>query len=241
MIGDNVVIAGNSGTVHDITWRSVTIRDFNGNNLTIPNSQVASSTILNHERPDTKVRRTFDVEVGYDVPPHTVIRLLVTAMKESRYVVDDPPPVAAFLGFSDHGVLYDARFWIAKFDDWWVSGDEVGAAIWLAFKRAGVQFSLQTREIKTQYESEDSDVDYQIAKPKPEPDLFALFRAMPIFAPVADNDIETLVLSATRRTFSWPEQIIRQDDIGDSIFLNWVSTSLSYPLHLVSEAAMTAD
>ena len=24
-------------------------------------------------------------------------------------------------------------------------------------------------------------------------------------------------------------------------YVNWVSTSLSYPLHLVSEAAMTAD
>ena len=27
----------------------------------------------------------------------------------------------------------------------------------------------------------------------------------------------------------------------NSILTNWVSTSLSYPLHLVSEAAMTAD
>ena len=36
--------------------------------------------------------------------------------------------------------------------------------------------------------------------------------------------------------------MLRHVVVGENPFLsNWVSTSLSYPLHLVSEAAMTAD
>ena len=214
--GDNVVIDDIWGTIDDVNWRSVTIRTLNGEMLTIPNSRVASNNILNRDQPVRSLRRTLNIEVDYDASPDVVRRLLIEAMKESRHVVESPPPGVVFLGYGDLGMRYDARFWLASFADWWRAGDEVGAAIWHAFRRAGIRFAFRRRDIFTAH-----DPDYAGIPPAaaPEPDLFALFRALAIFERVTDEDIEALVAGAARRTFGWPERIIEEGAAGDSMYL----------------------
>lgn len=131
-------------------------------------------------------------------------------------MVESPPPAVVFLGYGDLGMRYDARFWLAGFADWWRAGDEVGAAIWHAFRRAGIRFAFRRRDIFTAH-----DPDYAGIPPAaaPEPDLFALFRALAIFERVTDEDIEVLVASAARRKFGWPERFIEEGAAGDSIYL----------------------
>ena len=204
---DNVVIDDIWGTVHNVNWRSVIIRDLNGDLLTIPNSRIASNIIINRDLPLKELRRTFTVEFDYDAPPDTVRRLLVAAMLKCRYVVKSPEPEAVFLGFGELGMRYEARFWIKSFEDWWRAGDEVSAAVWHKFTGEGVRFAIRRRDIVTPYDPISAD------------DCYRLFRALEYFISVPDEDVKALVAGAERHTFDPAEPIIHQDGAGDSMYL----------------------
>ncbi len=63
--GELISLLGHTGIVQAVTTRSTSIMDFEGNNVTIPNSEVFSATIRNFTR-NPNMRLDFNVGIGYD-------------------------------------------------------------------------------------------------------------------------------------------------------------------------------
>lgn len=215
--GDFVLMDGRWGTIEDLNWRSVRMVDLDGCQVTVPNSKVASHTVINYERPDPALRRTFDILIEFGTSPKRVQNLLVDAMRESRFVLDSPPPSAALIDFTDLGFKFEVRFWMNSFDHWWASGDEVGAAIWRTLKRNGIRFAY--RRSQTFSPNDPDHLLLYAGDAGRDPDLATLLCRLAPFDQLTAAEIEVILPYACRQEYDWPERIVRQGDDGNSIFI----------------------
>lgn len=66
-IGDWIIVDGVEGTVEDISFRSTRIRKFNKSIVTVPNSTVAKSNIINYSKRNIR-RVSYDLKLHIDTP-----------------------------------------------------------------------------------------------------------------------------------------------------------------------------
>lgn len=70
-IGDWIVVDGVEGTVEDINFRSTKIRKFNKSVVTVPNSVVAISNIINYSKRDIR-RISYELKIRVETPVESV-------------------------------------------------------------------------------------------------------------------------------------------------------------------------
>ncbi len=74
-IGDWIVVDGVEGTVEDINFRSTKIRKFNKSVVTVPNSVVAISNIINYSKRDIR-RISYDLKIRVETPNEKVMAVV---------------------------------------------------------------------------------------------------------------------------------------------------------------------
>lgn len=79
-LGDWILVDGVEGTVEDINFRSTKIRKFNKSVVTVPNSIVAISNIINYSKRDIR-RISYDLKLNIETPIDK-IRLVVSDVKQ---------------------------------------------------------------------------------------------------------------------------------------------------------------
>ncbi len=90
-IGDAVTISGESGTVRDITWRTVLLEDFNGHLICIPNESSSQSNIYNYSK-SKGLKLSKDLYMDVRHPPGKVTKLLTDVLNKAR---EDKPDLFA--------------------------------------------------------------------------------------------------------------------------------------------------
>jgi len=108
--GDQIDTNGISGTVVDISNRSVEIVDFDGDTIYIPNLAVLDSPLKNRTADDIR-RASIPFQVAYDTRLRDAQRLLVKAIRDVDGVIGIPGAEVLVLGFGESGVDMVARFW----------------------------------------------------------------------------------------------------------------------------------
>ena len=71
-VGDNVEVAGASGVVKEINWRSAHIKSARGVVQIVPNSTLNKEIINNYSRPRPVRMEEVEVAFSYDDPPNLV-------------------------------------------------------------------------------------------------------------------------------------------------------------------------
>lgn len=104
------------GTVHghvvNIGLRCSVVRAFDGSEVIVPNSQLASAQVINWTHSDQQRRITISVGVAYGTDPQRVIDHLLEIAKAEPHVLQDPPPQAFFLNFGTSSMDFELRVWI---------------------------------------------------------------------------------------------------------------------------------
>jgi len=108
--GDQIDTNGISGTVVDISNRSVEIVDFDGDRIYIPNLAVLDAPLKNRTADEIR-RSSMPFQVSYDTNLRDAQRLLVKAIRGVDGVVDIPGAEVTVRGFGDSGVDMLATFW----------------------------------------------------------------------------------------------------------------------------------
>ena len=111
-IGDFLEIGDVKGKVETINTRSTRIRRVDGVHLLIPNSQLLENTVVNWTLIDNLTRCVVRVGVAYGSPVRKVSELIMQAVTEHKFVLDDPKPLVVFEDFGDNALIFDAYFWI---------------------------------------------------------------------------------------------------------------------------------
>ena len=113
-IGDWVEAAGVSGSVREIGLFTTTIDTFDNVYISIPNSSIWSSNIINHARYGTR-RMDLDIGIGYDSSLDTAETAVMSLAADPR-VLSDPAPRFLVVSYGDSAINVRLRAY-ASYDD----------------------------------------------------------------------------------------------------------------------------
>jgi small-conductance mechanosensitive channel len=154
--GDVISFTGTMGTttegfgwVQEMRGRYFVVRDRDGVETLVPNQHLITNPVINWSYTDPRVRLKLPVRVSYKDDPELAMRLLIEATTGHRRIIRDPAPVARLMGFGDHGIELELRFWIPDPQEG-VNNvrSDVNRAIWRLFRENGITIPVAQREIR---------------------------------------------------------------------------------------------
>lgn len=113
-IGDWVETAGISGSVREIGLFTTVIDTFDNVFISVPNSQIWGSQIVNHARYGTR-RMDLDIGIGYDTSLDLAETAMLELAKDPR-VLKTPEPRFLVVSYGDSAINVRLRAY-AKYDD----------------------------------------------------------------------------------------------------------------------------
>ncbi len=146
--GDVITIGDTIGTVQEIHARYVVVRDREGVDRLIPNTNLITNDVINWSFADHDVRVKVPVPISYADDPELALDLLMQAAKASPRVLDEPVPQARLMGFGERGIDLELRVWI-KDPQEGLAGvrSDINLAIWHLFKEAGITIPYPQRDL----------------------------------------------------------------------------------------------
>ena len=136
--GDYVEAAGMAGTVTEIGMSYTKLQTPDNKVISIPNSVVAASQVVNYSTMDTR-RVDIPISASYDTPADQVISALLKAA-DTKDVLADPAPFAAVTGYGESTISYVLRVWVPG-DKYWDVYFELNQKVKTIFDENGVKMS----------------------------------------------------------------------------------------------------
>jgi small-conductance mechanosensitive channel len=115
-IGDRVKVLDTTGDVTERTLLATRIRTIKNEFVTVPNSMVLGSHIINFSasEPGTPLILHTSVTIGYDSPWRTVHALLIDAAKRTSTIVAAPEPFVLQTSLNDFFVTYEINAYTSE-------------------------------------------------------------------------------------------------------------------------------
>ncbi len=115
-IGDRVKIASTVGDVIEKDLLITRIRTIKNVDVTIPNSMILASHIINYSSSAKEKGLTLHltITISYDVPWRKIHQLLIDAAKESEDILAEPAPYVLQTALDDFYVLYELNAYTTK-------------------------------------------------------------------------------------------------------------------------------
>ena len=228
-IGDSLQVEGVWGRVTQADWRAVTLRTYDGTLVTLPNTLVAAARLTNLRTSTDSLRHAIPFVVEPEVPPGRVRAVALAAMEGLENVLRTPAPLVLFKNFDERGVLYEALFWHRDPNFYILRRDEVGQALWYAFRRAGLPVSVHRRQL-ARPDAASAYMPEALATNATR--LATLLRQSRLWGGVPASELAGLAERARILDYAAGERIIREGEDGASMFLlleGDVSVRLSGP------------
>ena len=148
IIGDYIVLdKGERGEVVEIGLRSTRIRTSDGIQITIPNSLIANTKIINESapKPDFRVRIPVSVAYGSDIDQIDKILLDVAAGNEN--VLSAPAPAVRFREFGESSLNFELLCWAKGPAIRGLMVHQLNCAIYKKFNGAGIKVPFPQRDV----------------------------------------------------------------------------------------------
>lgn len=147
-IGDIIVLDGKDrGEVIEIGVRSTRVKTVDDVLITIPNSIISNTKVVNESAPTPMMRLRIPICVAYGTDIDLAERLLITAADETPDVLKTPAPKARFRQFGDSALSYELFCWIKDPSLAVGATHELNRAIYKKFASEGVKIPFPQREI----------------------------------------------------------------------------------------------
>ena len=131
---------GERGCVKSIGIRSTRIMTRDDIEITIPNSVIANSKIINESGgPHEQERVRLNISVSYDSDIDKVREILYNIAVNSKHSCDEPNPRIRFREFGDSGLKFQLLFWIEKPEFRGLAIDEISSVIHKEFKKENIE------------------------------------------------------------------------------------------------------
>jgi potassium-dependent mechanosensitive channel len=205
------------GKVVDINWRTTRLLTRDRTILSIPNSQASESSIENFSFPNDTYFKYFTVHVEPHHEPERVKKVLLNAALATDGVVYDPPPATRFLGLTDE-MTGPSRAWAANYlisvvvRDYgmkFAHNEMIWLNVWTHLHHAGIRLLTERHEIQMALKGKKETV----ARP------LSLLQELDIFDPFSHEAKVYLGKRMKRRYYDPGQEVVRQGDAGDSLFV----------------------
>jgi potassium efflux system protein len=146
-VGDVVTIGDTTGVVSRVRIRATTIRNWDRQELLVPNKEFITGRLLNWTLSDNVNRIVIPVGIDYGADVPKALALLEEAAKEHGGVLNDPAPVITFEGFGDNALSLVLRCFLDSLDNRLVVVSELHQSINAKFRAAGISIAFPQRDV----------------------------------------------------------------------------------------------
>ncbi len=146
-VGDVVTIGNTTGTVSRIRIRATTIRDWEHQELLVPNKEFVTGRLLNWTLTDPINRITIDVGIAYGSDVTLALKLLHEAADEHPRILDDPAPLITFEQFGDSALVLRMRCYLDSMEFRTITRSEVNEIINRKFEEAGIVIAFPQTDV----------------------------------------------------------------------------------------------
>ncbi|MDZ7772491.1 MAG: mechanosensitive ion channel [Balneolaceae bacterium] len=143
--GDAVEIGGTSGVVDEIGLFVTRMHSFDNKEITVPNSRIWGSEIINMTGRDTR-RCDLEIGIGYDDDIDKAMRIIGEVLAGEERVLDEPEPLIAVGALGDNAVVLRVRPWTRTPDLWPLRYDLI-KAFKQRFDAEGISFPYPQRDV----------------------------------------------------------------------------------------------
>ena len=163
--GDILEVEGQVVRVTRMGIRSTVVRTRDEEELILPNTLLAQSSVKNYTLQDSMFRLRTRVGVAYGSDMKLVRETLFAAAASLTARRKDHDPVILMWEFGDSSVVYDVSVWV---DDPWptmTTRSNLNELIWWALKDAGITIAFPQMDVHL-----DSDVVQRLGRSQPDRD-----------------------------------------------------------------------
>jgi small-conductance mechanosensitive channel/CRP-like cAMP-binding protein len=199
--GDTINVNGNTGTVEDINWRFVILLTKDGNHLSIPNSQISKSNIINYSRPDPLHGVSIKVPIKQIFSPEAAKSMLLSAADQCFDISTQRPPKVELVELGGNGSSfnqYNLSYYTTKSSG--QINDRILSILWYKSTKMERQLTNSSQAVS-----------------RDEVRLF--LKELDLFAPLMDKEIDALTEQTKRCFYGPPERILLQGQNNQSLFL----------------------
>jgi len=139
---------GERGWVKTIGLRSTRIMTRDDIEITLPNSLIANSKIINESGGGAEKERVrISISIAYGTDIDKVRSILMEISTDSENICKIPDPRVRFRSFGDSGLIFELLFWIEKPEDRGRIIDEINSIIYKKFNNENIQIPFPQRTI----------------------------------------------------------------------------------------------
>ena len=147
-IGDYIVLgAGERGEVVSIGVRSTRIKTRDDILITIPNSIIANSKIINESAPIPNYRVRVPVSVAYGSDIDLVEKTLLDIASGNENVLHEPLPRVRFREFGDSSLNFELLCWVEEPSARGLTVHELNSQIYKRFDATGIIIPFPQRDV----------------------------------------------------------------------------------------------
>ncbi len=156
--GDYILLdTGERGYVKKMGLRSTRFMTRDDIEITIPNSVIAASKIVNESGgPGETERVRVNIQIAYKTDIEKVKTILVNIAKKNENVLKLPEPRVRFREFADHGLRLQLLFWIHKPEIRGRTVDSVNTEIYKTFEEHNILIPFPTMNVLMPNDSESN-------------------------------------------------------------------------------------
>ena len=147
-IGDFIVLdKGERGEVVTIGIRSTRIKTLDDVMITIPNSVLINSKIVNESAPTPNLRIKTSIGVAYGSDIELVEKALLEVASGNENLLADPAPKVWFMSFGESSLNFDLLCWIKDPTLRLRATDSLNRAIYKRFNELGIKVPFPQRDV----------------------------------------------------------------------------------------------
>jgi len=146
-VGDVVTVGDTDGMVTRIRIRATTIKNWENQELLVPNKEFITGRLLNWSLSDQTTRIKVAVGVAYGSDVQKAMQLMDQAARENPSVLADPSPSVIFTEFGDNALSLTLRCFVGSQNDRMPTITALHEAINDKFNDAGLCISFPQRDV----------------------------------------------------------------------------------------------
>ncbi len=213
---DWVEIDGIEGIIVRQNWRTLTLLTREDHRVMLTNSTVAESKIINYSRPTNRQIQTVYLTLSESYSPNLVKRTLVEAVTGLEEVILHPRLRSHVVSMQDGCVTYGLSYWLDDYSDKVVMRDKVLTRAWFTLHRAGIHIPDPTGDYKVSLVPEKAS---QLALEARQERLFDMMNSLHWLDVLSESQLRQLASRTAVSTYTSGEQLVKQGDPGDSLFI----------------------
>ena len=146
-VGDVVEVAGKTGRMKSIGFRSSMVTTWDGSDVVIPNGDLLNQHLTNWTLGNTKARFEITVGVAYGTNLEEVHQLVIDLLHSHNEVLKYPPPFVVFKEFASSSIDMSIKFWVAEYSTGITVKSDLIIAIDKLFKEKNIVIPFPQQDV----------------------------------------------------------------------------------------------